>query len=78
MAGNNGVLPEFTQIANYLNSIKVLPTKELNKMLKTMKIYLGKKKNICSALIKMDIDQVKKLSRDKIEADFLTKIVRCN
>ena len=41
MAGNNGVVPEFTQIANYLNSIKVLPTKKLNKMLKTMKIYLG-------------------------------------
>ena len=41
MAGNNGVVPEFTQIAKYLNSIKVLPTKELNKMMKTMKIYLG-------------------------------------
>ena len=41
MAGNNGVVPEFTQIANYLNSIKVLQTKELNKMMKTMKIYLG-------------------------------------
>ena len=41
MAGNNGVVPEFTQIANYLNSIKVLPTKELNKMMKKMKIYLG-------------------------------------
>ena len=41
MAGNNGVVPEFPQIANYLNLIKVLPTKELNKMMKTMKIYLG-------------------------------------
>ena len=41
MAGNNGVVPEFTQIAKYLNSIKVLPTKELNKMMKKMKIYLG-------------------------------------
>lgn len=41
MAGNNGVVPEFTQIANYLNSIKVLPKKELDKMMKTMKIYLG-------------------------------------
>ena len=41
MAGNNGVVPEFTQIANYLNLIKVLPTKELNKMMKKMKIYLG-------------------------------------
>ena len=41
IAGNNGVVPEFTQIANYLNLIKVLPTKELNKMMKTMKIYLG-------------------------------------
>ena len=26
----------------------------------------------------MDIDQAKKLSQDKIEADFLTKIVRRN
>lgn len=41
MAGNNGVVPEFTQIAKYLNAIKVLPTKELNKMMKKMKIYLG-------------------------------------
>ena len=41
MAGNNGVVPQFTQIAKYLNSIKVLPTKELNKMMKKMKIYLG-------------------------------------
>lgn len=43
MAGNNGVVPEFTQIERYLNSIKVLPTEELNKMMKTMKIYLGMK-----------------------------------
>ena len=43
MAGNNGVVPEFTQIANYLNSIKVLPTAELKKMMKTMKIYQGMK-----------------------------------
>ena len=41
MAGNNGVVPEFTQIARYLNSIKVFPKKELDKMMKTMKIYLG-------------------------------------
>lgn len=41
MAGNNGVVPEFTQIARFLNSIKTLPTEELNKMMKTMKIYLG-------------------------------------
>ena len=41
MAGNNGVVPEFTQIANCLNLIKVLPTKELDKVMKTMKIYLG-------------------------------------
>ena len=41
MAGNNGVVPQFTQIAKYLNSIKFLPTKELNKMMKKMKIYLG-------------------------------------
>lgn len=43
MAGNNGVVPEFTQIERYLNSMKVLPTEELNKMMKTMKIYLGMK-----------------------------------
>ena len=43
MAGNNGVVPEFTQIANYLNSIKVLPTAELKKMIAAMKIYLGNK-----------------------------------
>lgn len=41
MAENNGVVPQFTQIAKYLNSIKVLPTKELNKMMKKMKIYPG-------------------------------------
>ena len=41
IAGNNGVVREFTQIANYLNSTKILPTAELNKMMKTMKIYLG-------------------------------------
>ena len=45
MAGNNGVVPEFTQIARYLNSIKVLPKKELDKMMKKMKIYLGIKYN---------------------------------
>lgn len=43
MAGNNGVVPEFTQIASYLNSIKVLPTTELKKMMTAMKKYLGKK-----------------------------------
>lgn len=43
MAGNNGIVPEFTQIANYLNSIKVLPTAELKKMIAAMKIYLGNK-----------------------------------
>ena len=41
MAGNNGVVTEFTQLARYLNSIKVLPKKELDKTIKTMKIYLG-------------------------------------
>ena len=41
MGGNNGVVPEFTQIANYLNSIKVLPTKELRDMMRKMKYYLG-------------------------------------
>lgn len=43
MAGNNGVVPEFTQIANYLNSIKVLPTAELKKIMAAMKKYLGMK-----------------------------------
>ena len=41
--GNNGVVPEFAQIANYLNSIKVLPTAELKKMVAAMKKYLGMK-----------------------------------
>ena len=41
--GNNGVVPEFAQIANYLNSIKVLPTAELKKMMAAMKKYLGMK-----------------------------------
>ena len=43
MAGNNGVVPEFTQIANYLNLIKVLPTTELKKMIAAIKKYLGMK-----------------------------------
>ena len=43
MAGNNVVVQEFTQIANHLNSIKVLPTTELKKMMEEMKKYLGKK-----------------------------------
>lgn len=68
MAGNNGVVPEFTQIARYLNSIKILPTEELNKMMKTMKIYLG--------MSSMDIDQAKKLPQNKTEADLLTRLVR--
>lgn len=42
VVGNNAV-PEFTQITNYLNLIKVLPTAELNKMIETMKIYLSMK-----------------------------------
>ena len=41
MVGNNGVVPEFTQIANYLNSLKVLPTAQLKKMMRSMKIYLA-------------------------------------
>ena len=43
MARNNGVVPEFTKMAIYLNSIKVLPTAELKKMMAAMKKYLGKK-----------------------------------
>ena len=45
MAENNGIVPEFTQIANYLNSIKVLPTAELKKMMAAVKKYLDKKYN---------------------------------
>lgn len=41
MAGNNGVVPEFKQITKYLNSIGLLPTKELNKMMKTVQLYLN-------------------------------------
>lgn len=40
MAGNDGVVPEFIQIARHLNSIGVLPTDELSKMMATIKTYL--------------------------------------
>lgn len=42
MAGNNGVIPEFTQISNYLNTTGVLPKNERHKMMKTVKMYLQK------------------------------------
>ena len=41
MAGNSGVVPEFTRIARYLNSIKVLPTSELQDTMSNMRYYLG-------------------------------------
>ena len=34
LAGNNGVIPEFSQIAHLLNQMKVISTKQLNDLLK--------------------------------------------
>ena len=34
LAGNNGVIPEFSQIAHLLNQMKVIPKKQLNDLLK--------------------------------------------
>ena len=38
LAGNNGVIPEFSQIAHLLNQMKVISKKQLNKLLK--KLYI--------------------------------------
>ena len=35
LAGNNGVIPEFSQIAHLLNQMKVITKKQLNDLLKT-------------------------------------------
>ena len=35
LAGNNGVIPEFSQIAHLLNQMKVISKKQLNDLLKT-------------------------------------------
>ena len=35
LAGNNGVLQEFSQIAHLLNQMKVITKKQLNELLKT-------------------------------------------
>ena len=35
LAGNNGVIPEFSQIAHLLNQMKVITKKQLNNLLKT-------------------------------------------
>ena len=35
LAGNNGVLPEFSQIAHLLNQMKVISKKQLNDLLKS-------------------------------------------
>ena len=34
LAGNNGVIPEFSQIAHLLNQMKVISKKQLNDLLK--------------------------------------------
>ena len=34
LAGNNGVIPEFSQIAHLLNQMKVITKKQLNNLLK--------------------------------------------
>ena len=35
LAGNNSVIPEFSQIAHLLNQMKVISKKQLNKLIKT-------------------------------------------
>ena len=35
LAGNNGVIPEFSQIAHLLNQMKVISKKQLNNLLKS-------------------------------------------
>ena len=35
LAGNNGVIPEFSQIAHLLNQMKVISKKQLNDLIKT-------------------------------------------
>ena len=35
LAGNNGVIPEFSQIAHLLNQMKVISKKQLNDLLKS-------------------------------------------
>ena len=37
LAGNNGVIPEFSQIAHLLNQMKVISKKQLNNLLKNYK-----------------------------------------
>ena len=39
LAGNNGVIPEFSQIAHLLNQMKVISKKQLNDLLKSFSIY---------------------------------------
>ena len=74
MAGNNGVVPEFTQIANYISKLDKSTAHG-----RTKENDGGNEKiKISGHEIKMDIDQTKKLSQDKIEADFLTRIVKRN
>ena len=34
LAGNNGVIPEFSQIAHLLNQMKIITKKQLNDLLK--------------------------------------------
>ena len=35
LAGNNGVIPEFSQIAHLLNQMKVITKKQLNELIKS-------------------------------------------
>ena len=35
LAGNNGVIPEFSQIAHLLHQMKVITKKQLNDLIKT-------------------------------------------
>lgn len=56
MAGNNGVVPEFIQITKYLNSIGVLPTNELRKM-------MHENSSTISKLIINGFESIKKTSK---------------
>lgn len=38
MAGNDGVIPEFTQLSNYLNAMGILSNKELQKLMSMIKV----------------------------------------
>lgn len=40
MAGNDGVIPEFTQLSNYLNAMGILSNNELQKLMQSIQKYI--------------------------------------